>query len=95
MIRYLQHNTNNFLAGVYWQDKQAGVAFLDVSTGEFLVAEGDRDYIEKLVAKFSAYRGFISQGPKERIRRNHGVINIIAMPLMDGFLLKIMQPNYC
>ncbi|HTA27952.1 MAG TPA: DNA mismatch repair protein MutS, partial [Bacteroidia bacterium] len=46
--KILQHNANNFLAGVYWQGKVAGVAFLDVSTGEFLVAQGDRDYIEKL-----------------------------------------------
>jgi len=50
--KVLQHNTNNFLAGVYWKDKQAGVAFLDVSTGEFLVAQGDRDYIEKLLQSF-------------------------------------------
>jgi len=50
--KVLQHNTNNFLAGVYWQGKQAGVAFLDVSTGEFLVAQGDRDYIEKLLQSF-------------------------------------------
>src|ERR1700744_736540 len=50
--KVLQHNANNFLAGVYWQGKQAGVAFLDVSTGEFLVAEGDRDYVEKLLQSF-------------------------------------------
>jgi DNA mismatch repair protein MutS len=50
--KVLQHNTNNFLAGVFWQGKQAGVAFLDISTGEFLVAQGDRDYIEKLLQSF-------------------------------------------
>jgi DNA mismatch repair protein MutS len=58
--KVLQHNTNNFLAGVYWQAtpnpqmgaKGAGVAFLDVSTGEFLVGQGDRDYIEKLLQSF-------------------------------------------
>jgi DNA mismatch repair protein MutS len=50
--KVLQHNANNFLAGLYWQGKQAGVAFLDVSTGEFLVAEGDLDYIEKLLQSF-------------------------------------------
>jgi DNA mismatch repair protein MutS len=50
--KVLQHNTNNFLGGVYWEGKQAGVAFLDVSTGEFLVAQGDRDYIEKLLQSF-------------------------------------------
>ena len=50
--KILQHNANNFLAGVFWQGKMAGVAFLDVSTGEFLVAQGDRDYIEKLLQSF-------------------------------------------
>ncbi|MGP8216260.1 MAG: DNA mismatch repair protein MutS [Bacteroidia bacterium] len=50
--KVLQHNANNFLAGLYWHGKLAGVAFLDVSTGEFLVAEGDRDYIEKLLQSF-------------------------------------------
>ncbi len=50
--KVLQHNVNNFLAGVYWHDKKAGVAFLDVSTGEFLVAEGDKDYVEKLLQSF-------------------------------------------
>ncbi|HXB11922.1 MAG TPA: DNA mismatch repair protein MutS [Bacteroidia bacterium] len=50
--KVLQHNANNFLAGVFWQGKQAGVAFLDVSTGEFLVAQGDNDYVEKLLQSF-------------------------------------------
>ncbi len=50
--KILKHNANNFLAGVFWQGKVAGVAFLDVSTGEFLVAQGDMDYIEKLLQSF-------------------------------------------
>jgi len=50
--KVLQHNANNFLAAVFWQGKQAGVSFLDVSTGEFLLAEGDRDYVEKLLQSF-------------------------------------------
>jgi DNA mismatch repair protein MutS len=50
--KVLQHNSNNFLAGVYWKNSDAGVAFLDVSTGEFLVAEGDREYAAKLLQSF-------------------------------------------
>ncbi|HTA83761.1 MAG TPA: DNA mismatch repair protein MutS [Bacteroidia bacterium] len=50
--KVLQHNANNFLAAVFWQGKQAGVSFLDVSTGEFLLAEGDRDYVDKLLQSF-------------------------------------------
>ncbi len=50
--KVLEHNSNNFLAAVYWRDNLAGVAFLDVSTGEFLTAEGDRDYAAKLLQSF-------------------------------------------
>jgi DNA mismatch repair protein MutS len=50
--KVLQHNANNFLACVFWHSKQAGVAFLDVSTGEFLVGHGDLEYVEKLLQSF-------------------------------------------
>jgi DNA mismatch repair protein MutS len=50
--KVLQHNANNFLAGLFWDGKKAGVAFLDVSTGEFLVSAGDHDYVEKLLQSF-------------------------------------------
>src|SRR5690348_14410679 len=38
--KLLEHNSNNFLAGVHFTEGSAGIAFLDISTGEFLVAEG-------------------------------------------------------
>lgn len=51
--KLLEHKKNNFLASVYFGKKgQSGVAFLDVSTGEFLVAEGDQQYLEKLIQSF-------------------------------------------
>ena len=46
----LSHRDNNFLACVHLTDTLAGVAFLDVSTGEFHVAQGSLDYIDKLVS---------------------------------------------
>ncbi len=48
----LQSKTNNFLAAVHFGKKQLGVSFLDVSTGEFLVAEGNEEYIDKLLQNF-------------------------------------------
>lgn len=48
----LDHKSNNFLACVHLDNKAAGISFLDVSTGEFLVAEGGFDHIEKLLASF-------------------------------------------
>ncbi len=48
----LDHKQNNFVAGVYIQKKIIGVSFLDISTGEFYVAEGGVDYIDKLLQSF-------------------------------------------
>ncbi len=48
--KLLEHKRNNYLASIYFGKKdQGGVAFLDISTGEFLVAEGDLNYIDKLL----------------------------------------------
>ena len=53
--KLLEGNSNNFLAGIYfpdhWPDDRSGlgIAFLDISTGEFFVAEGDTEYIDKLL----------------------------------------------
>lgn len=49
----LEHRENNFLACVHLDKKAAGVAFLDISTGEFLTAEGTFEYIDKLLSNFS------------------------------------------
>ncbi len=50
--KILDHKANNFLASVHFDGKKGGVSFLDVSTGEFLVAQGTIDYIEKLLQNF-------------------------------------------
>jgi DNA mismatch repair protein MutS len=50
--KVLEHKSNNFLASVYLGEKISGVSFLDVSTGEFLVAEGNLEYIDKLLQSF-------------------------------------------
>lgn len=48
----LEHKENNFLAAVYFDNQLAGISFLDISTGEFLTAEGNREYIDKLLSSF-------------------------------------------
>ncbi len=51
--KLLEHHSNNFLAGVHFaENEKFGLAFLDISTGEFLVAEGDREYADKLIQSF-------------------------------------------
>ena len=49
----LQHKENNFLASVHFEKQRAGVSFLDISTGEYLVAEGNFEYIDKLLNSFA------------------------------------------
>ncbi len=49
----LQSKTNNFLASVYFGKKTLGISFLDVSTGEFLTAQGNEEYIDKLLQNFN------------------------------------------
>ncbi|HXK75334.1 MAG TPA: DNA mismatch repair protein MutS [Bacteroidaceae bacterium] len=49
----LQQKENNFLASIYFHKKICGISFLDISTGEFLVAQGDAVYVEKLLMSFS------------------------------------------
>lgn len=58
----LRPRENNFLAGIHVNKSSVGVAFLDLSTGEFLCAQGDKDYIDKLIANIA---------PKELLRM-HG-----------------------
>ena len=47
--KLLEHKQNNFLAAVYFEKDLGGVAFLDITTGEFLTAEGSIEYVDKLL----------------------------------------------
>ncbi|KAA8477147.1 DNA mismatch repair protein MutS [Arcticibacter tournemirensis] len=48
----LQQKSNNYLASLFFEKNSAGIAFIDISTGEFLVAQGNSDYIDKLLQSF-------------------------------------------
>ncbi len=51
--KLLEHHSNNFLAAIHFAEhEQFGLAFLDISTGEFFIAEGDREYADKLIQSF-------------------------------------------
>ena len=47
--KLLEHNSNNFLAAIHFEEHKTGIAFLDISTGEFFIAEGDKEYADKLL----------------------------------------------
>ena len=61
----LSYKENNFLAAVHWGKGVTGVALLDISTGEFLTAEGTTDYIDKLLAGFAPKEILYERGKKE------------------------------
>lgn len=58
----LENRENNFLASVHFDKKMAGVAFLDISTGEFLAAEGSFEYIDKLLNSFQPKEVLFQKG---------------------------------
>jgi DNA mismatch repair protein MutS len=61
----LNHKENNFLAAVHIDKKIAGVAFLDISTGEFLTSEGTIEYIDQMLSNFQPKEVLFEKGQKE------------------------------
>jgi DNA mismatch repair protein MutS len=70
--KVLDHRSNNFLASVYTEGNVAGVAFLDVSTGEFLCAEGTHVYVEKLLQNFRPAEVLFQKSRKNEINSSFG-----------------------
>ncbi|MBN1118724.1 MAG: DNA mismatch repair protein MutS [Bacteroidales bacterium] len=68
----LNHRENNFLACVHFEKKVAGVAFLDISTGEFLTAEGSIEYIDKLIGNFNPKEILYESGKRELFESSFG-----------------------
>lgn len=60
----LSYKENNFLAAVHFGKNVCGVAFLDISTGEFLTAEGNTDYVDKLLNNFGPKEVLYERGKK-------------------------------
>ncbi len=68
----LQAKSNNFLAAIHPAKKEYGISFLDVSTGEFLVAEGNAEYIEKLLQNFNPSEILVQKKYKTHIKELFG-----------------------
>ena len=68
----LSYKENNFLAAVHFGKTACGVAFLDISTGEFLTAEGPADYIDKLLNNFGPKEVLFERGKKPMFEGNFG-----------------------
>ena len=61
----LHTKTNNFLAALHFDKKQLGISFLDISTGEYLVAQGNTEYIDKLLQNFNPSEVLVQKQNKQ------------------------------
>ena len=68
----LNYRENNFLAAVHFGKGTCGVAFLDISTGEFLTAEGPFDYVDKLLNNFAPKEVLFERGKRGMFEGNFG-----------------------
>lgn len=68
----LNHKENNFLAAIHFTKVVCGVSFLDISTGEFFIAEGNTDYIDKLLNSFAPKEVLIEKGKLPMFEGNFG-----------------------
>ncbi len=68
----LESNKNNFLAAVFYGKKNIGVSFLDISTGEFLIAEGNNDYVDKLLQSLSPTEVIYQKSKNKNFKQDFG-----------------------
>ena len=68
----LQAKVNNFLASIYFANKNIGISFLDVSTGEFLTAQGNAEYIDKLLQNFNPSEVLVPKNSKNDFKAAFG-----------------------
>ena len=73
---------NNFLASIYYGEKYIGVSFLDISTGDFFVSQGNIDYVNKLVQSFSPSEILYQKTTKKRYFEDFGS-NHFSYPIED------------
>ncbi|MDP2424530.1 MAG: DNA mismatch repair protein MutS, partial [Bacteroidales bacterium] len=70
--KILDHTKNNFLASLHLQPKTSGISFLDVSTGEFYLAEGSNEYIDKLLQTFQPSEIIIQKSKRHELAEMFG-----------------------
>ena len=71
--KLLENNSNNFLAAVHFTEHQLGVAFLDISTGEFFAAEGNEEYIDKLLQSLKPAEVIFQRSYQKHFKEVFGV----------------------
>ncbi|MDL2326979.1 DNA mismatch repair protein MutS, partial [Bacteroidales bacterium OttesenSCG-928-A14] len=80
--KILEQKENNFLGAIHYTDKNCGIAFLDISTGEFYLAEGNHDYIDKLLQNFKPMELVIQKNKIQNFKEIFGD-KLLFSPLED------------
>ncbi|MCX6290155.1 MAG: DNA mismatch repair protein MutS [Bacteroidetes bacterium] len=70
--KILDHRKNNFLASIHYDSKATGIAFIDISTGEFFVAQGTPEYIDKLLQSFNPSEVLFQKNKKKDFIGQYG-----------------------
>lgn len=70
--KLLEHNSNNFLAAIHEENDQYGLAFTDISTGEFFVAEGNKEYADKLLQSLKPAEVVFQRNKQKLFKENFG-----------------------
>jgi len=70
--KILEQKENNFLAGVHLEPKISGISFLDISTGEFYIAQGSFEYIDKLIQTFRPSEVIIQKNKRQKFIEQFG-----------------------
>lgn len=70
--KVLEQKENNFLAAIHFNGKESGISFLDISTGEFFIAQGNEEYIEKLMQSFKPNEVVVQRNQRGHFIKNFG-----------------------
>ena len=82
----LNHRENNFVSALHFtRSGLIGVAFLDISTGEFLTAEGNADYVDKLLNNFAPKEVLVERGNRKRVAANDKLLKQFETRNLKGF----------
>jgi len=70
--KVLENKENNFLAAIHFLPKSSGIAFLDISTGEFMLAQGSNEYIDKLLQTFKPNEVIVQKNKRQQFTETFG-----------------------
>lgn len=89
--KLLEHNSNNFLAALHFSEHTIGLAFLDISTGEFFIAEGDREYADKLLQSLQPAEVIFQRNRQKHFREQFG--NTFFTYALDEWIFSSQYAN--